>query len=119
METKITHTPGQWRLRANPKWPFGIDIVDADDNIITTVKMWEYSTKDKTRADMLLRNPRNAVYEANARLIAAAPALLAACKCLLADLQGAYELLDGDVPGCWMKSHREAEAAIAKAEKGE
>ena len=52
-----------------------------------------------------------------ARLIAAAPELLFAVKCLQADLQGAVELLDGECPDSWRVSIQEAEAAIAKATK--
>ena len=59
--------------------------------------------------------PKDDNKEANARLIAAAPDLLEACKCLQADLQGAIELLDGDVPSCWKQSIAESEAALAKA----
>lgn len=54
------------------------------------------------------------------RLIAAAPELLEACKCLELDLTGACELLgwapdDEDIPESWVLSLKEATAAIAKA----
>ena len=45
----------------------------------------------------------------------AAPDLLAALRCVEADLQGATEILDGGSPPCWHKSLAEARAAIAKA----
>jgi len=49
----------------------------------------------------------------------AAPELLEACKCLLADLEGAIELFDGNVDDCWHQSVNEAKQAIAKAEPKE
>lgn len=53
--------------------------------------------------------------EAQVRLDDASPATLAACRCLLADLEGAVSLLDGDVPDCWHQSIREARDAIILA----
>ena len=41
--------------------------------------------------------------------------LLAACKCLLADLEGAIELKGDNVPDCWRLSIQEGQAAIAQA----
>ena len=53
---------------------------------------------------------------ANAALLAAAPELLEAVKCCLADLEGAIELMGYEVPSCWYESIKEARVAIAKAE---
>ena len=43
--------------------------------------------------------------------------LFQACKCLLADLEGAIELMDGEVPECYHLSVKEGKQAIAKAEE--
>jgi hypothetical protein len=55
--------------------------------------------------------PRD-VAEANARLIAAAPDLLAACKALLTHGRSAFE----DDEGLWPSACESAKAAISKAE---
>jgi len=43
--------------------------------------------------------------------------LLQACKCLLADLEGATELFDGNVDDCWHQSIAEGKKAISETEE--
>lgn len=45
------------------------------------------------------------------------PDLLSACRCAVADLEGATELLDGDIPECWNKSIDECRKVIERVEK--
>ena len=101
---KAEHTKGPWRATIGE--PLYVDehayglgdcqVLDANDELVADIN----GTKEAP---------------ARARLIAAAPELLFAVKCLQADLQGAVELLDGECPDSWRVSIQEAEAAIAKA----
>jgi hypothetical protein len=87
------HTPGPWRASKSPK--DGWFIVDRDDHL----------------AHNLLYGLPDAELEANARLMAAAPELLALCREALA----AVEALDEEYPSDDRLAARIA-AAIAKAE---
>ncbi len=100
----MTHTPGPWEWR-RPAHP---DTAGASYSIKTTSEdKWnEYNGYVAT----LLANSPNA--EANARLIATAPDMLAALKGMVAD----YEEFWGKEPGGW-KNTDVARAAIAKAEE--
>lgn len=89
------HTPGPWALDDNGHdirthedyWPIGC----ADGNLIAYVAHTD-----------------DVMGEANARLIAAAPDLLAACEALLNEARQFFPMVCGD-------AITEAEAAIAKA----
>ena len=95
------HTPGPW-IVGKPSVAHGVQIFHLQGAI-----RQEYGTICTMPAKGKGRT-------ANARLIAAAPDLLEACKCLLADLEGASELMAGH-PVCWYESIAEARDAIAKA----
>ena len=91
MTTTATHTPGPWTYRPctighpnNRRNP----IVSSEGNYIARV-----CSQESTLPGMTSRAPDAATAEANARLIAAAPALLAACRAALTALQ----LADQDV----------------------
>lgn len=99
-EIKGQHTPGPWRSKAtgrNGAHPFGIygPVHPADGG--------DYAPIAETR------------YESDARLIAAAPELLAALKDCLQTLQRLP-----NVEGAWrLTCLKEVEWAIRKAETGE
>lgn len=101
METASTspaHTPGPWHV--STKRPLASD--DSDE--INRIEFYVFAKKGNVATiptDLLLHVNQDA--EANARLIAAAPDLLAACK-------GAVE--DGDD----YRAMKRIKAAIAKAE---
>lgn len=74
------HTPGPWTMSD------GLDRITGGE-VIKAGTTWIASVHDFNRAD------RDAERQANARLIAGAPALLKACRDLLADAEirkGAY-----------------------------
>ncbi len=87
METK--HTPGPWEVE--------LGTANRDWHIIKRGTAW---------------NATSAERDANARLIAAAPDLLAALALILADYSAAYGGDEKDEP----KAMKAARAAIAKAE---
>lgn len=91
----MTHTPGPWRTFKQ---------ADGTAWIVATEALDKFGRS----CESIVRIPldRNGV-EANARLIAAAPDLLAACKALLS-----WSAIE-DVPGPAVESAR---SAIAKAE---
>jgi hypothetical protein len=103
------HTPGPWtsEFQGNSTW----DILCSSD-ILTHERRSEIVAIIEDRFG---DNPRNE-HKANARLIAAAPDLLAACKALV-EAMHRYEM---DVDGDPTHAHRDmmnlANAAIAKAE---
>jgi hypothetical protein len=72
------HTPGPWTANA---WGDGDYEINAADTTVCNVPGFDDDTVDTPRA------------EDNARLIAAAPELLAVCQAMAGDLQA---LLDGD-----------------------
>ena len=81
MTTTATHTPGPWTYRPctighpnNRRNP----IVSSEGNYIARV-----CSQESTLPGMTSRAPDAATAEANARLIAAAPALLVACRAAL------------------------------------
>ena len=39
-----------------------------------------------------------------------------ACKCLLADLEGAVEMIGDECPACWRRSIAEAKEALGREE---
>jgi len=95
----MSHTKGPWEVFDDDK---GEPVVHVRHDV--DIAMCFHITGDE--------------HKANARLIAAAPDLLAAVKCLEADLMGAAEEFYGDdIPRCWLLSLKEAKTAIAKAIK--
>ena len=100
----MPHTQGPWGIGARmtrveilPKgWNMPMCIVDCDA-----------AHAPKLEAEKV----------ANARLIAAAPELLLACKCALADLEGILPTLgdEDESPAAWQTMH-ELKIAITKAE---
>ena len=87
------HTPGPWRI---DEWG---DIVAGLRDIAETAHIWN-DGGDDTLPEMR---------RANARLIAAAPDLLAACKALL-------DAIEGDSIAYWHPIWDDVRAAIAAAE---
>ncbi len=111
----MTHTPGPWRVGTYGTTVMtGRPLVQANDTICSLY------TPIHSGVGLLVLQPdvRIEQFDANARLIAAAPDLLQAAKCALADLEGLIADADidptGDEPAAL--TIRELKAAIAKAE---
>lgn len=105
MNTK--HTPGPWEARCIESQEWAIDAPNGDPTIgysSWTALASVYGSND-------FRREGEAVAEANARLIAAAPELLAACAGLLDALR-----TSGVSNGAIRFAEDQARAAIAKAE---
>ena len=105
------HTPGPWKTG-------GMLILTDRPSTVTpdgrTIHNWRDIAEVRHFNGPLWDSPEG---NANARLIAAAPELLAAAKCALADLEGIMPEFDPDGsehPG-W-KTTEELRAAINKAE---
>lgn len=91
-------TPGPWKLALVGKWPFGVWVSSIDGKVVLEQHAVAHSTRQKTREDCEngvgydwhpkhpQATPRQAAIDAiveqdaNARLIAAAPELLAALQ---------------------------------------
>ena len=102
METK--HTPGPWKESTTyaRKQARKIDIVPWADQTLVIARLGETTSNEQTYA--------------NARLIAAAPALLEACKAVM---EWAKTPVNHGGNPYYKTFVRQAEAAIALAEKGE
>lgn len=100
----MSHTPGPWTIHG---WGEDNYEVNAADETVCNVPGFCDETVDSDRA------------EANARLIAAAPELLAVCQCIAGDLQAVIDgddfsgMSDAEFFGVLLRS---LNAAIAKAE---
>lgn len=97
-ETK--HTPGPWKVVINA--PLN---VESSSKMIANCGCYQNNT---INAEML-----QAEQMANARLIAAAPALLDACKKQNEELAYAVDLLKSDAPVEWLAVIGNAQAVIA------
>lgn len=108
------YTKGPWFVRQEEKWPFDINIVDSNGQIVSNEPRYAYSSKQETIEDVMTayrfpKDERDAVIKANetqlanAHLRAAAPDLLEA----LTDL-----LKQTGIDGWWADKAR---AAILKA----
>ena len=97
MSETITHTPGPWGLQGDQTQQAHY-VAGADGNPIC----------DMHKPAGFYRAPQET--EANANLIAAAPALLAACEAMLHDM-AAYDMAQKGFTDCMSR----ARAAIAKA----
>ena len=98
---RTQHTPGPWHVT-------GDYVRNENDGLVgEALNLW---ANVKTPTDER---------KANARLIAAAPDLLAACRCALADMEGSYSREDwDDDENPVALTIRELIAAIAKAGGG-
>lgn len=97
MKTNASHTPGPWKAHWNGLWK------------ITTKAGWLVAHLSPPKRAHGVFEPANV--EANARLIAAAPDLLAALQAIVSN----QDMADGEEP---RRLIAEARAAIVKA-KGE
>lgn len=93
---KMQHTPGPWKLCGE-----------------TTPGEFVTDRRIRTHDGSHIAHVGPCNIEANAKLIAAAPDLLAAARCALADLQGLLHDLDEGHPA--FQTEAELVAAIAKA----
>jgi hypothetical protein len=115
------HTPGPWKIMADP---INKELHPLHENryIVTgdaVLREWQNSTGahwELGAGSIVCKLRDQQAQKADARLIAAAPALLEACRCALADMEGTKELLDGQVSDAYNLTLRELEAAIAAAE---
>ena len=101
----MKHTKGEWtwkQNRGNNYYEHSVFVKNNYDGTVIAELSGDGCTKEEAKA--------------NARLIAAAPALLAACKCLQADLEGARQEMAG-YPECWDLSISEGIAAINKTKQ--
>jgi hypothetical protein len=101
----MKHTPGPWLIQQGDEWTDGIVTLHGHNEDGTPI-YWTVASYNRQRDEA----------KANARLIAAAPELLAALK----DIYSGWKYLretHGDLYGVgWDRSQEKAEAAIAKAE---
>ena len=74
------HTPGPWAYIQDQAFPWRAHIMAGDSEVIATPMAYHFSTRDKTIADLIRRDPLNAAQMQNLRLMAASPRLLAACR---------------------------------------
>lgn len=90
----MSHTPGPWyyHFAACIEEQGTGDYVDATG--ICNASEEEFM-KDGGRGDLVAFVPHDGPHQANARLIAAAPDLLAACKALAHDIR-AFQFTDGE-----------------------
>ncbi|MDD3092473.1 MAG: hypothetical protein PHG80_12675 [Methanoregulaceae archaeon] len=107
---KTQHTPGQWRIASSDECKAMNStmavVTDTQSGIIVVANVWK--TNDKIPS--IDRDPQAA---ANARLIAAAPELLEACKELVQSLE-----VEKKRSGIVCFGFEAAKAAILKVEEG-
>ncbi len=104
-EKTVTHTPGPWTADLNFVGERGCpDVwqINAEHHAICTT---QFCYAQETAA--------------NARLIAAAPDLLASCTALVAAMRRYEVEVDGDAPTAHIDMMREADSAIARATQPE
>ena len=105
----MTHTPGAW-VTGGPYPTVSVCTIDSDGEWFPITILWDWN-------DHKRNGEAPEEVKANARLIAAAPDLLAACKAFIEatfiDLDSVFTPSDKLV-----KAHVLARAAIAKAEGG-
>lgn len=96
------HTPGPWKSSWNGRW-----LIQTGGGWLIA-KVWP----PKARGGF---SPENV--EANARLIAAAPELLEACRTALVELQNLALAMHPNSNGCIARAVEAIKPAIAKATK--
>jgi hypothetical protein len=112
----VKHTPGPWTVRTCKG--HGLDQIDAEADGFTIADVEAVSFASvggyaEHPANPKQRKARPGEPEANARLIAAAPDLLAALQKLINKINWAF---DSEIQGVLAEEVDAAEAAIAKAE---
>ena len=116
------YTKGPWFVRQEEKWPFYINIVDSNGQIISSEPRYAYSSKQETIEDVMTayrfpKDERDAVIKANeiqlanAHLRAAAPELLE----LLERAVGRLEIAHRNGDSIMKEWVIDARAAILKA----
>jgi hypothetical protein len=103
MGEQVKHTPGPWAIRPNAFDDWGV-VRAANGNLVAVARAGEHLTEDQYAEH---RRVGTDPYGHNARLIAAAPDMLAALKMLATDNEDAMKFSD---------RMNMAAAAIAKAE---
>lgn len=121
---KTQHTPGPWTVsqfctpRASED-PLGAYLIDEIAKELGELDAKSYDAEPNSEEEQDWVDARSNKNEANAALIAAAPDLLAACRCALADMEGSYSREDwDDDENPVALTIRELIAAIAKAGGG-
>lgn len=109
MTTETKHTPGPWTFSKSDIFgDIRYYIAQADN-----AKYTPHYSDVATLIAETVSTEREAIQEANARLIAAAPELLAALKAMVALDEEEHQRGPGDIDIC--KEVQDAYAAIAKA----
>lgn len=122
-------TKGPWKLEVVEKWPYGVQIIAANGNVVLAQDGFAHSSQQKNRADYLdgvgfsYKDGQRykacevvAEQEANARLMAASWEMLEALQALMDEYK---QRMDGDYPGenlhQFQSAYKMARAAISAA----
>lgn len=96
----VVHTPGPLTVRVNPKWPFDIETLDAQGDVVFSRPMPAYSSSHRTVEDVLsAKGMEPHCVEGNRRALAdeilraAAPDLAASMQGLLATAREQHDAL--------------------------
>lgn len=101
----MSHTPGPWRLYEGSKSPY------CSTHSLSEILRPDCSGRLLVRNPFVQNDAEVLEWNANARLIAAAPELLAA----LIDVSNAYQKMFDVMPAAWQTYDHIVNAAIAKA----
>jgi hypothetical protein len=127
----VPHSPGPWRVEEPEDWPFEVGVFSAADAVVVvltgphssnqkSIDDWRAGVGFKGKGEWSRESAVEAVarVEANARLIAAAPDLLAALKLLAERMELTRDYMLGNADLEDVDAVERARNAIAIAEGG-